>query len=110
MLIYFLLFLPSLPVLTASPTVPTVLPTPTPIPTCTPTPIPTPHCEILRKNLEEINTSKDDWLPQCSCTGQMKPVQCVRHHGTLECWCSTPEGGEKVGTRRTVTSCHSPTV
>lgn len=92
----------SLAVVTPSPTVhvPTVPPTPTPIP----------YCKDWREILETVNTCIDDWLPQCTCTGQMKPVQCMKHHGRLECWCSTADGAEIAGTRRNITSCHSPTV
>ena len=103
MLIYFLLFLPSLAVVTASPTVPA-------LPTVTALPTPIPYCEDWRKILETNNICKDDWLPQCTCTGQMKPVQCTKHHGRLECWCSTADGAEIAGTRRNITSCNSPTV
>lgn len=96
-------FLTLLAVVTPSPSV--VIPS-----TTVPTPTPVPLCENLRKIIERTNNSKDDWLPQCSCTGQMKPVQCRRHHGILECWCSTADGSQISGTERNITTCHSPTV
>lgn len=57
---------------------------------------------------EFYKENKFPWIPDCTCAGDYKTVQCVGlSEGGRQCWCSSPGGSEIKNSRKTL-SCADP--
>ena len=84
--------------------------------------------EIIREEyeIEDINTgvvvpaekgcfiakefyihNKINWIPDCTCDGDYKAIQCVDLEEGRQCWCSLPNGSEVQHSRKTL-NCTDP--